>query len=145
MQSLPKRVRGFFYSGATTGKPSLRVRELFSTHDGCCATRSIYFFSFFFLNERCYATRSLFFTHRGILRNASYPVRFISRHISFFAGCGHPRKGRGTVACTLVASAYICVCPQLTWPAPPVQQWISCCTWIYLPFVYYVYLVFNSN
>jgi hypothetical protein len=89
---IPRHVRGFFYSGATTGKPSLRVRELFSTHDGY------------------YATRSLFFSYRGILRNASYPVRFISRHISFFAECGHPRKGRGTVACALVASAYICVC-----------------------------------
>jgi hypothetical protein len=114
---IPRRVRGFFYSGATTGKPSLRVRELFSTHDGCYATRSI-FFSFFATMD---ATQRAvyFFTHRGIPRNASYPVRFISRHISFFAGCGHRRKGRGTVACTLVASAYMCVCPQLTWPAPP--------------------------
>jgi hypothetical protein len=35
------------------------------------------------------------------------------------------------VACTLVASAYLCMCPQLTWSARhQVQQWISCCTWI---------------
>jgi hypothetical protein len=80
MQSIPKRVRGFFYSGATTGKPSLRVRELFSTHDGCYATRSIFFF-FLFSQRRMLRNRSLFF--RTEAYNATRRILFVLFHDTF--------------------------------------------------------------
>jgi hypothetical protein len=113
MQSIPKRVRGFFYSGATTGKPSLRVHELFSTHDGCYATRSIFFFSFFstidttqrvvyFLRtEAYYATRRILFVFFRLMRASSEREGYCGVHPSSFG-------------------IYMCVCPQLTWPAPPI-------------------------
>jgi hypothetical protein len=79
MQSIPKRVRGFFYSGATTGKPSLRVRELFSTHDGCYATRNI-LFSFFSMMD---ATQRVVYFLRTEAYYATRRILFVLFHDTF--------------------------------------------------------------
>jgi hypothetical protein len=114
-----QHVRGFFYSGATTGKPSLRVRELFSTHDGFYATRSIIFLFSFFSTMDATQRVVYFFAQRYTTQRVVSCLFYFTTHFLFLR---MQASSESEGYCGVRPSSfgiYMCVCPQLTWPAPP--------------------------
>jgi hypothetical protein len=69
------------------------------------------FFPFFSTGD---ATQRVVYFFRTVAYNATRRILFVSHTFPFSPDAGILGKGG-----VLVASAYICVCPQLTWPAPP--------------------------